>query len=288
MAIKKFKFYVFNIKLQSLKEGDERIIAYENLIKAITSKPHFTRLNKNEAITMYKPFEREEKGLKYFYGNLGKGISFFDKDEIRVINNNKVSKEVVNKDNILEPITGEYIFIPSIHRLGLLKTPNSPTVGDVERFLREHLGKYIAPDEKIEIDFEKEPSIIDEIFNAEAVYKLSYEITYTNSDALPAQGELFDEYLHENNIGKLSVIAEADHNQEGLKIKDVNFLGGGIEVARNNGVIKSAKIKTPDSRKIKTVSNTQKPLLQEAELINENDIKPQRWFNKFIHLYRGI
>jgi len=287
MAIKKFKFYIFNIKLQSEKEGEERTAAYEKLLKDITSKPHFTRLNKSEAITMYKPFEREEKGVKYFYGNLGKGISFFDKDEIRVVNNDKVSKELVNKDNILEPIMGEYIFIPSIHRLALLKTPNSPSVVDVERFLREHLVKYIDSHEKIEIDFEKEPSIIDEIFNADAVYKLSYEITYTNSDALPAQGELFDDYLHENNIGKLSVIAESDHSQEGLKIKEVNFLGGGIEVARNNGVIKSAKIRVPNSKKIKTVSNTEKPLLQEAELLNENEIKPQRWFNKMLLLYRG-
>lgn len=77
MATTKFKFYVFNVKLQSNKEGEERFEVYEKLIKSLTSILRFTRLNKNEAITMYSPFEHEENGFKYFYGALGKGISFF-------------------------------------------------------------------------------------------------------------------------------------------------------------------------------------------------------------------
>lgn len=287
MAIQKFTFYIINVKLQSSLTGNDRTEAYEALLKKITSKPHFLRLNKNEALTMYKPFKRKEKGVDYFYGNLGKGISFFDKDEIRVLNNNNVVREPVDKNNILEPVSGQYIFIPAIHRFGLLKQPNSITVVEFERFLREHLIKYIGPGEKIEIDFEKEPSIIDEIFDAEAVYKLSYEITYTNADALAAQGELFDVLLKENNIGKLSLTAESDYKNEGMNIENVNFLGGGIEVAKNNGVIKSAKIKPSGSKRIKTVSNATKPLVQEAETINENDNKILRWFNKLYLLYKN-
>ncbi|WP_158795880.1 DUF4747 family protein [Pedobacter sp. L105] len=285
MPSKKLKFYIINVKLQSHKEGNQRLQAYENLIIGLTSRPHFTRLNSVEAITMYEPFSREENGIKYYYGTIGKGISFFDKDEISVLSNNNVSKEVVEKNRILEPKTGEYLFIPSKHRFALLKQPNSVSIYDFEKFLRDQLHNYIAPDEKIEIDFEKEPSIIEEIFSAEAVYKLSYEISYTNSDALPAQGELFDELLKENNIGKLTVTAQADHHDEGMNIKEVDFLGGGIEVARNNGVIKTAKIRPIEGGRVKTIYNNNKPLVEEMVLINENDNKTLKWFQKIINLY---
>jgi len=286
MPTKKFKFYVFNIKLQSPKTGEERTQAYEDLLKRLTDKRFYTKLNKNEAITMYPPFQREINGLKYFYGNIGKGISFFDEDEVRVLNNNTVGRETVDKDKFYKPAVGEYIFVPSIHRFAMMKTTNGLTVGDFERFLREHLVKFIKPEEKIEIDFEKEPSIIEEIFEAQAVYKLSYEISYTNSDALPAQGELFDELLKENHIGKLTVNAQSDHDPEGMNIKDVNFLGGGIEVAKNNGVIKTATIKPKNGGRVKNISNQQKPLIQELELLNENENKPERWFQKLRGLYR--
>ena len=285
MAVKKYKFYVINIKLQSDRTEEERFEAYDQFIRDLTDTPQFTRLNANSAITMYKPFVREENEIKYYYGRLGKGISFFDLREITVLNNNSVSTETVDRDRILMPRIGQYIYIPSIHRFALLKEPDAVTIGDFERFLREHLVKYILPEEKIEIDFEKEPSIIDEIFQAEAVYKLSYEISYTNSDALDAQGEFFDELLKDNNIGKLTVTATSDHHVEGMKVENVNFLGGGIQVARNNGVIRSARIKRTDENRIITINNRDKPLVEELEVQNQEDNTNIRWFQRLRNLY---
>lgn len=287
MSSKKFKFYVFNIKLQSPKTGEERTKAYEDLIVNLTKKKRFTRLTKSDAITIYPPFERKEKGIKYFYGVIGKGISFFDKDEVNILNNNNVSKEAINKENIFEPIMGEYIFVPSIHRLALMKKPNSISIFEMEKFLREHLVKLIAPEEKIEIDFEKEPMVIDEIFNAFAVYSLSYEISYTNNDALSAQGELFDSVLKENHIGKLNVTAIADHASEGMNIQDVNFLGGGLEVAKQNGVVKSAVIKPTSKNRRKKVTNKENPSVHEVVMINENDDQSIHWFKKLLNLYKS-
>jgi len=287
MSKKKFKFYVFNIKLQSPKTGEGRTKAYEDLILNLTKRKRFTRLNKSDAITIYPPYEREDKGIKYFYGNIGKGISFFDKEEVNVLNNNSVSKEVINKENIFEPIMGQYIFIPSIHRLALMKTSNSISIFELEKFLREHLGKLIAPEEKIEIDFEKEEAVIDEIFKAYAVYSLSYEISYTNNDALSAQGELFDSVLKDNHIGKLNVTAVSDHADEGMNIEDVNFLGGGLEVAKKNGVVKSAVIKPAEKKRRKKVTNKENPSIHEVEMINENDDQSIHWFKKLLNLYKS-
>lgn len=287
MALKKFRFYVINVKLQSKKEGIERIQAYENLIKSLTSGKKFTRINKSEALTLYPPFEREEKGIKYFYGSIGKGISFFDKEQIKVLNNNTVSTERVDKNKILEPTIGEYLFIPSLHRFALLKKPNSISLNDFEKFLKENLPPLISAEEKITIDSVKEPAIIEEIFKAKAVFSLSYEISYSNNDALNAQGELFDALLHTNNIGHLKVTANSDHNDKGMNIQNVDFLGGGLEVAKNNGVIKNAKIQPLNGTKIKSISNQDKPAIEEFELLNEKDNKNQKWFLKLLKLYKG-
>jgi len=286
MTAKKNKFYVFNVKLQSDKKGSERIQAYETLIKSLTSTTRFTRLNKNEAIAMYKPYERSEKGVKYFYGSLGKGISFFDKDEIHVLDNNNISSEPVKKNRILEPIVGDYIFIPSIHRFALLCKPNSISLNDFNKFLQDHLHKFVELPERIVIDFEKESSIIQEIFKARAIYSLSYEISYSNNDALSAQGELFDELLKENHIGDLKVTAQSDHRQEGMNISKVDFLGGGIEVAKRNGTIKHAAILPLGSDKVKNISNTEKPIILDFEVLDDNDNITLRWFQRLLHIYK--
>lgn len=284
MASTKQKFYIINVKIQSEKTGDQRILAYEEMFKSLSSSKHFTRLNSSEAITMYPAYEREEGDVKYYYGVLGKGISFFDKDEINVMSDSNLSKEVVDKNRLLEPKVADYIFIPSIHRFALMKKANSISVLEFEKFLRDHLFKYVGAEEKLEIVSEKEPAIIDEIFKAHAVYKLSYEITYSNSDALPAQGELFDKLLKKTYIGKLSVTAQADHHEEGMQIDEVDFLGGGLEVAKNNGVIKAAKIRPVDGGKIKTIFNNNKPLEEGLEY-SDDDVMVKKWAQKLINLY---
>jgi len=286
MATKKIKFYVLNIKIQSEKTGQERLEAYTNLIKDLTNTHRFTRLNKNEAITIYKPFVKSENGIEYFYGSLGKGISFFDKDEIRVLDNNNISKEVVNKERLLEPVVGDYIFIPSIHRFALIQKQNSISVNDVNKFLQEHLPKLIKLPEQIMVDFEKESSIIDEIFKARAIYSLSYEISYSNNDGLAAQGELFDNLLRDNGVGGLKVTAKSDHTPEGMNINNVDFLGGGIEVAKKNGTIKNAEILPEESNKKKKLNNSEKPMIQEFEVADDNINFRLNWFHKLINIYK--
>lgn len=286
MASKKYKFYVINIKLQSTKSENDRYAFYDELITKLTEPIRFTRLNSTNAIAMFKPWHRDDNGVKYYYGRLGKGISFFDADRITVLNNGDMSTELVDKNRLLQPNIGNYIYIPSIHRFALLKEPNAVTVGDFKRFLSSQIPDFILADENIEVDFEKEPSIIDEIFSAQAVYSLSYQITYSNSDTLNAQGELFDEFLKDKHIGSLDVTAKSDHNADGMDVENVNFLGGGIEVARKNGFIRSARIKPADEERIRTVTNKDKPLVEELELQNDDDNLNEKWFTKLRRLYQ--
>lgn len=229
----------------------------------------------------------KKMALNIFMVHLEKEYHFFDKDEIRVSDNNNISKEPVNKQRILEPIVGDYIFVPSIHRFALIYKQNSITVNEFNKFLNEHLQKIVELPDRIIVDFEKEFSIIDEIFNARVIYSLSYEISYSNNDALSAQGELFDVLLKENHIGDLKVMAQSDHTPEGMNIKKVDFLGGGIEVAKKNGLIRQAIILPLESDRKKKISNIEKPMIYEFELFNENDNLNLRWFRKLINLYKA-
>lgn len=289
MATKKNKFYVFNVKLQTNKSDEEKFQAYENLITGLTSVRKYTRLNKNEAITMYEPFHGSENGLKYFYGALGKGISFFDKEEIHITDkDNNISTERTNKNQIIEPIYGEYIFIPSIHRFALISKSHSISLSDFDKFLQDHLQKLVNVPDILIVDYEKDSSIIDEIFKARAIYSLSYEISYSNNDALSAQGELFDELLKVNHIGDLKVTAQSDYSTEGMNVKNVDFLGGGIEVAKKNGTIKEAIIIPNEGDKKIKISNVEKPKIQDFELLDSNDNLNLRWFLKLIKIYKAI
>lgn len=284
MKMKKNQFYVFNVKLQSEKEGIERIQAYDDLYNSLISIQRYSKVDKIYAVTIYNQHARELDGLKYYYGTLGKGISFFDKDEIRILDKEDMTKEANKKERIIEPVTGEYIFIPAIHRFALLKQPNSINAGDFNKFLDEHLHKLKSKSDVLVIELEKETSIIEEIFNARSVYSLSYEISYSNNDALGAQGDLFDKLLKKNSIGKLSVAAQSNHSDNGMDIKNVNFLGGGLEVAKKNGTIRTAKIKPLNSDKVKFVSNKDKPSLQTFETDN-TDIISTKWFHRLLKIY---
>lgn len=280
----KIKFNVFNIKLQSDLEGELRIKAYQDLFIKLTGKKVFTRVNKTEAVTIYPAYVREQNGTVYYYGAMGKGISFFDKAEISFSIDNEFSTEPTERNKLIEPITTDYIFIPSIHRFALIRKGEGISISDCKKFLDEQLNKIITKDEKINVDFERDELVVDEIINAKAVYSIEYSISYSNNDALKSQGALFDKLLHKNNIGKLNVSASSDHNESGMDIKEVDFLGGGLEVAKKNGIIKSAHIKPQNSNKKIYLRNINTPKTETVD-IEDSDNFFLKIFNKLISLY---
>lgn len=242
-------------------------------------------VGKNEAVTMYSPHKREEGGVTYYYGSIGKGV-YFDSAEIRVMKDTGVTFEANEKNRLIEPETTDYLYVPSIHRFGLVKKTSSVSINDFVKFLIQSTqGAAIEP-EKLEIDFGRNPSIIQEIFQAEKVYELSYEITYTNNDALPSQGDLLDEILKEGNIGSLKVNAKSDHHDEGLNIEKVPILGGGLELAKNNGKINTAKILPKQGRKVKRISNTETPKIEEFEIPDQYQQENILWIKKFLKLHQ--
>lgn len=255
------------------------------MFKDISKGNFLTRVNKSQAITFYPPFEREENGVKYLYGVVGKGISFHDKDEIRVRDSQVSNIEATAKDKLYDYNTNQYLFVPSVHRLALIKEGvGTATIQDLEKYLEEHMSKFLKADEKLVVEVEKEPRIIEEIFNARKVFTLSYEISYSNSDALNPQGQLFDKKLKKAKIGKLKVEAEADHNAEGMDL-DEEILGGGLDLAKRNGQVKSAKILPLNSDKIIRVTNSDKVKTLEFQVASENDNRIVQFFKTLLRIY---
>ena len=285
MTLKKKSFYVINAKLQSEKQNQERLEVYTNIIDSLTKVRRFVKVSKNEAVTMYPPFKREENNTVYYYGSIGKGV-YFDSSEIRVLKESGLVLEANEVNRLIEPVTTDYIYIPSIHRFGLLKKENSVTPNDFFKFLSAELPNVIDKEDKIEVLYERNDSVIREIFDAQVVYEINYEISYTNNDALQSQGELLDELLKRGNVGKLKVDAKTDHSQEGLNLNEVSFLGGGLELARNNGTINSARILSQDGRRIKRISNNQSPKLVTFEIPEEYQNEHTLWFRKLVDLHQ--
>lgn len=282
---KKFNFSIINVKLQSQLNGSSRTEAYTKFLTSVSKGQLLTRVNKNESVTLYTPYKRESNGLIYLYGTMAKGISFHDKPEIQVRDSNSKQIEATQKDKLFDYKTTEYLFIPSIHRIALLKgEPGSPNIKDLEKFLNHHLPSILGENEKLIIEIEKEPKIIEEIFKAQKVFALSYEISYTNSDALNPQGQLFDKKLKKAHIGTLKVVAESDHSSEGMDLSE-DILGGGLDLAKKNGQIRSARILPINSEKVTTVSNIEKVKTLSFDMIKESDNKMLIFFKKLLDIY---
>lgn len=272
----KLNFYIFNIKIQSKKTGEERTREYLNIIKklSVTRKPY--SISKNEAVVMYGLLGYSEKTIpEYVYGRIARG-TYIEGEEIEVLDGDKVVVKP-NDKGLLKPVAADFIFVPEIHRLGLEKVVNGPTPNDIYNYLFDRVNEFVSEDDIITIVLEKDEKIIEEIYSAKAVFGLKYKISYTNDDLTPTFGKELDEQLKAGNVGSLIVSAKADNKDEGLNLEESVILKGGLELAEKNGEIQSAQIKKPGSNKIVSISNKSKPKVV-AEEYDDRGSKWQQWF----------
>lgn len=281
-------FFVFNIKLQSDKTGEDRTNAYINLITSLTEKPYKVfATKKNEAVVLYgSTNSMDGNKVRFLYGRAAKGF-FIAGEQRSILKDGEINREVNDENQLINPEIVQYLFYPAAHRLFVEKKAGGPTQFDVERLLNEKLIKFIGPDEKLEIVLEKDESTIREIFEAKVVHSISYKVSYTNEDFLDDLAKDFDEELKETNIGDLTVIAKADNHSEGLQINKSKLLGGGLKLAESNGEIKSAEITPNDDRgKVKKVTNKNRPKVLSLK-IKETDNFWERWYENVLKLYRS-
>ena len=280
---KKINSYIINLKIQSDLSGDDRIIEYIRIVKELSTNKNVLMVSKNEAIQMYAV--RGGNGQKipeFIYGHIARGIYIQDK-EIDVIQGDKIVKNE-NTPQILKPIVCDFLFIPKKHRLVVEKVAGGPTEKHIENYLNEFLPKYVRKEDKLEIVVEKDVNVIEQIFEAKSVFKLSYEISYTNDDVVEQLGEDFEDIIKESKIGNLKLTAEADNHIEGLNVEESILLGGGLELAKSNGTILSAKIIPKGGKKIKTISNIEKPKILPVEIDLDLGGKFRLWFNEIMKL----
>lgn len=269
---KKVKFQVINIKLQTDKTGIEKETAYLNLIKRMKNRKILSSVGDNISMIIYNFYERSTpiSGLKYLYGNLGKGI-YFEKDIINSLNIEKSQgeKQQADKNQILDPKTAGYIFIPTIHKLVFINEPGI-SIYNVHKFLKDSLQKVADKEDIVEVEMVKDPKITDEILTAYAIHSLDYVISYTNDDPTSSADKLLDARLKRLYAGKLSVKIEADNT--GFLNTEVpdELIEGGIKLAEQNGQVNEAIItKKMGGKKIK-LSNKENPRYFEVETTEDN------------------
>lgn len=277
----KINSFIINIKLQSKLTGDERTYEYVRIIKELSASKNILTTGKNEGIQMYSVRGVQDSQIpEFIYGNIAKG-TYIEDSEINVVEGDKIVKDI-NKPRILKPEVSDFLFIPKKHRLILEKINGGPTEKQVEVYLNTFLKKIIRSDDVLEIVLEKDKNVIEQIYQAKKVFKLSYEISYTNDDAIGHLGEDLEDIIKESKIGKLKVSAEADNKDEGLKIDESVLLEGGLELAKSNGTINSAKILPQGSTKAIYISNKEKPKIIPIEIDLELGGKFRLWFQEII------
>lgn len=267
---KKIKFQVINIKLQTSKTGDEKLEAYENLIKRLKNRKVHSSVAENTHMIIYNYYKRETpiSNVGYLYGTLGKGI-YFEKEVIRTLNIEKSEDEKAYSDKniIWEPKIGEYIFVPSIHRFIYINTPGI-SINNIYKFLKESLPLVADKKDIVEVEIVKDPKITDEILSAFQVHMLDYSISYTNDDPTSSYDKLLDERLKRIYAGKIFVKVEAD-NHGYLNTAD-ELTGGGVKLSEQNGQVNEAIITPRRGDKMIRLSNAEKPRFFNIESSEDN------------------
>lgn len=281
-------FFVFNIKLQSEKIGEERTKAYIRLIERLASKPYkYFQTGKSEAIVLFGPTASTDNDIpNYLYGRAAKGF-YVPGEERKVLSDGEIVSESNDPNALINPEVSKYLFFPDAHRLFLERRKGAPNQFEVEKYLKHELNKYIDSEDLLEIVLEKDENAIKQIFAARVVHSISYKVSYTNEDFLDDLAADYDKELKDNNIGEISVFARSDNHVEGLKIENSKMLGGGLKLAESNGEIRSASI-TPNDNKGKkiTVTNKDKPKVLQMKF-EEKDSFWDKWYNTVRSIYRN-
>lgn len=280
---KKIPFFVINIKLQNNQNQEERTLRYRELISKLSRDRKILEIkNRNTAVIMYSSYGDDSS--PYIYGQIAKGVHI-PGEEIDVIKDGGQLREANDPKSIKLPNSARYIFVPAAHRLCVEKVAKGPAPLDVEKYIKEFLSKYLTEGEILEVILEKDEKTIDQIFDAKAVYEVSYKISYTNEDIGSEMETLFDQELKSSNIGQIAIKAKADNQTEGLKIEGTPILEGGLKIAKSNGEVTRAVIIPKGKTKRQTISNDSKPKLIEIE---ENDSLSfwMIWYNKIMGIYR--
>lgn len=287
MANKKISFYVFNIKLQTEKAADERKKEYIRIIRELSKRKSFFQIGKNEAITMYTAYgDSSNPEPPYIYGHAARG-TYIAGDEITILKDGKITKGLNDPNQLIDPKTVDYIFVPEVHRFALQKVNGGPSHVHFEKYLNSFLSRIKDKDDILEIVLEKDSDVIQEIFTAKAIHSLSYKISYTNDDLMEDYGNELDEQLKQAKIGEISVVAKADNQIEGFDINESVILKGGLELAKSNGEIRNAVI-VPAGKSIKKkkISNSNLPQVQVFE-DDDQGSKWKRWAKAILSLYQN-
>lgn len=270
--LKKYKYQVINIKLQSEKEGIERENAYYDLIKKMQSRKIHSSVAENMHMIIYNSYERTlpEVSIKYLYGNLGKGI-YFEDEIISSINIEESKDEYLetNRNQILEPKNAEYIFVPQIHKFIFINN-EGVTINNVYKFLKESLPKVTDKEDIVQVEIIKDPKITEDILKAFKIHSLDYTISYTNDDPTKSVEKLLDKRLKKIYAGKLSVQIEADNKGQFNMDEPDELLEGGIKLAEQNGQINKAVITQTEGENKITLSNKETPRFFEVEASDDN------------------
>ncbi len=254
-------FYIINIKLLSNeREGTE---AYIDIFEEIFKKKINRKIASDKKAIIRRLFKATNDVDLIYYGLMSR-FTIIEGNWLDLSSGDPINFELPKNlfPNLQET---EFVFVPSAHRLALVKSPSFSLYAAI-KFLTRAIKAVIRPEEDFQIIIEQSSDIFERILNADAVKRLEIVISYTNADITKKAVKWMDQEMKSAQLKKLRMIATPD--QKGEIELDNTLIQGALGLAQSNGTVKARIV---ENNKTTTIETKEHPEIIQIQHKEGND-----------------
>lgn len=254
---KNITYNTVNIKYFVDSPSDNSQNRYSTLIQKLYEADLKIHVHSDKYVFIRKLQKDQRSG--FYYGTFSR-ITRIEGDWI-----NTTTKEIVEFNipndagaNLKEV---DFVFEPKCHRLALRRSA-AFSLKVIVKFLTLGLEHVKDTGSQVTVDIEKSEDVIQKIYNAKRVKKLSVSISYTNDDFEEDYGDWMDELLKDSRINNLDYKAKADAS--GNIDVDSKFVKGTLELSKNNGNAVASIVN--ENNKTETIKTREYPRVDNVKI----------------------
>ena len=284
---KSLDYYIINISVLPAVENTAEY--YSNLLSRVNDNDMSINVSGDFAyrISEWTSYKNGEA----FYGNLAKSVLLRDVKWVKKGTNEKIAYEVPEDHEARKGIY-EFLFIPEIHRLILVKSgkidttledKRSGSVKNVIEFFRIALNEVLSDEGKtVEINVVQKEEIFDRIYQS-VVKKLDIKVSYSNPGLDGDRDPSIDEMLRDAHAGSTRLQVESDNTGE--IDTSSKIIRGFLDLAQTDGSV-VANIINEDGKKEKIVTSLHPKIDGTVISINKNESSLPKFIAAILSKFR--
>ncbi|WBA44329.1 DUF4747 family protein [Hymenobacter canadensis] len=228
-------FNIINIKLRQPDARESTTQENADMIMALYNKKIKVKINSTTGIIIRRCFRTTFGNKEVIVGYLSRFTPVEGQEWIDLENPDSDAATLAAPKNAAPGLRDTvFYFIPSIHRLSLIRGSNTLTPQFVATFFVKAISKLLGSNQAVDVEVLTSKNYIEELKEASAVTRLEIEISYTNNDF--NFDSLIDDELKNAGIGKLKLVATADTTGS-IDIEKSKLIEQALKLAIGNGSI---------------------------------------------------